>query len=350
MNSYLNTLTLFDVNKSEIIVKNLINNQNKQHDSCFKSILSINDLMIKKKCIQMTNLFFMINENKFIHLKCNDLIIEHLKVFQDKEKEIVWNGLMNYIQITKKAICVNNSLLLQTTVNEMYNSFNVVGKFSSFLKCNFCNRAVKSGHEENHLLFCKEKECNFVHIDNVKCNSKKHKNKFHLNFLSINDILNIVDINQNIIYIIKQNLFKKNNNCIVIKSDSIEQTLFSIKESFHYDYRIISKKCVCIHKFKCCNCFLQIINNCETNLYLKRKRKNIYYGMKDLKSNKFKLISIILIDYSLSELESVKSFNINKNIRKCNNFKVVFLTKDDNNLNFVNLNILEKQNISYHYV
>ena len=298
----------------------------------------------------MTNLFFMINENKFIHLKCNDLIIEHLKLCQNEEKKKVWDGLMDYIRITEKTIYLSNSLVLETTVNEMYKSFNVVGKLSSFLKCNFCNRVIKAGHEENHLLFCKEKECNFIHIDNVKCTSKKHKNKFHLNFFSIKDILNTIDINQNVISIIKQNLIEKNNNCIVIKAESISNTLYSIKEAFYYDYRIISKKCICLQKFKFCNCFLQIINNCETNLYLKRKRKNIYYGMKDLKLNKVKLISIILIDYDLSQLNNFKKFNIKKNIRKSNDFKVIFLTKNDINLNFVNLNILEKQNITYHSV
>lgn len=46
MNTYLNTLTLMDVNKSEKMVKHLLNNQNKQHDCCFKNILCINDLIL----------------------------------------------------------------------------------------------------------------------------------------------------------------------------------------------------------------------------------------------------------------------------------------------------------------
>ena len=99
---------------------------------------------------------------------------------------------------------------------------------------------VKTGFEKNNLRFFKERKCNFIQIDNIKCISKSHKSKFHSNFYSYNQILNVKTLNENLILKLKINLFKNKNNFIVIKCDSVHETLSSIKNEFHFDYRIIA--------------------------------------------------------------------------------------------------------------
>ena len=292
----------------------------------------------------------MVKENQFIHVKCNQLIIDDIKVLQNKQKQIVWDALLNYLKIIENSTLLSNSSIMQLTVNEMYRLFKVVGKYSSFLKCDKCNKVVKSGFEHQHLLFCKQRKCEFVQIDNVFCNSKKHKSKFHLNFYSQSQILNYKRINQTAISEIKLNLITKKNSFIALKCESIQDTLSSIKEEFYHEFRIIAKKCICALKFKFCNCFLKIINNCDSNMYFNRTKKNIYYGMKDLKSNKVKLIGIVIIDYIQGDLESKINFQLIKHIRKHPNFKMIFLSRDDINFNFIKNSMLDIEKLTYHIV
>ena len=85
-------------------------------------------------------------------------------------------------------------------------------------------------------------------------------------------------------------------------------------------------------------------------MYFKRQTKNLYYAMKDLKIKGIKLISIIVVDYSLSELTNVIKFEFLQNVRRSNNFKVIFLSKDVSNFEFIKTTLLNKQNITYHNV
>ena len=116
---------------------------NNVHESCFKNILVVTDLLLKKKCMEKTNMFFMIKEDQCIHVPCNQVIIDDIKVLQNEQKQKVWNGLMNYLKVIEESTCLSNSMLMQLTVNEMYSLFNVVGKCSSFLKCELCNKVIK---------------------------------------------------------------------------------------------------------------------------------------------------------------------------------------------------------------
>ena len=168
-----------DKDLSQDILNSILFDNDHDHLKCFKSILFVEDLMLKKKCINKKNLFFMINENKFIHINCNTLLMEDINLFQKDQNMKIWNALMSYIKVIDQSICVSSSMVVESTLKELFNLFKLVGKFSPFLKCNLCNRVVKRGYEENHSKFCKERECNFRRIDNVKCNSKSHKNKFH---------------------------------------------------------------------------------------------------------------------------------------------------------------------------
>ena len=74
----------------------------------------------------------MINENQFIHVKCNEMLIDDIKLFQNQQKQKVWNELMNYIKVIDQSSCLSNSMLMELTVNEIYSFFKVVGKFSPF--------------------------------------------------------------------------------------------------------------------------------------------------------------------------------------------------------------------------
>ena len=228
--------------------------------------------------------------------------------------------------------------------------FKVVGKCSPFLKCDLCNKVIKSGFENHHLTFCKERKCDFIHIDNVSCNSKSHKRKFHSNFYSYNQMVNVKPINQSVILQLKINLINSKNNFIVFKCDSFQQTLASIENEFHVEYRIIAKTCICVLKFKFCNCFLKIINNCDPDIYFNRPKKNIYYAMKDIKAKKVKIIGIIIMDYIDCDLKSQMNFELIKHVRKHPDFKIIFLSKDDINFDFIKSSLLNIQKITYHTV
>ena len=346
----LDQFTLLDKQVSHNIIHELCENSNNVHESCFKNILVVTDLLLKKNCMEKTNMFFMIKEDQFIHVKCNQLIIDDITVLQNEQKQNVWNGLMNYLKVIEESTCLSNSMLMQLTVNEMYSLFKVVGKCSSFLKCDLCNKVIKSGFENHHLAFCKERKCDFIQMDNVLCNSKSHKSKFHLNFYSNNQIKSVKPIYHTAISEIKMNLIKNKDNFIAFKCDSIKHTLSSILSEFHLEFRIIAKKCICALTFKFCNCFLKIINNCDPHMYFNRKKKNIYYGMKDLKSNKVKLIATIILDYNDSDLKSKINFELIKHIRKHPDFKIIFLSKDDLNFNFIKSSMLNIEKITYHSV
>ena len=112
-----------DKDVSENIINTLFHNESSGHASCFKTILFVNDLLLKKKCIDKTNILFMINENQFIHKKCNQLLIDDIQLFQNQQKQKVWNELMNYIKVIEHSSCLSNSMVMELTVNEIYSFF-----------------------------------------------------------------------------------------------------------------------------------------------------------------------------------------------------------------------------------
>ena len=257
---------------SEEILKSIIFDKDHDHLKCFKSILFVEHLMLKKKCMDKKKLFFMINENQYIHINCNTLLMEDINSFQKDQHMKILKSLMSFIKVIDQSTCVSSSMVVEFTLKELFNLIKLVGKFSPFLKCNLCNRVIKRGYKENHLKFCKERECNFRHIDNVKCNSKSHTNKFHSNFLSYQCINSNIN-NQNVIITLDTNLLSNKNNFMVLKSNQLNETISIIQNEFNSQYRIVAKKCLCLLRFKCCNCFLQILNNCDPYMYFKRLKK-----------------------------------------------------------------------------
>ena len=98
--------------------------------------------------------------------------------------------------------------------------------------------------------------------------TKKNSIQFFSSYQCINSNL----INQNLIITINQNLLSNKNNFIVLKSNLFNETISIIQHEFNSEYRILAKKCLCLLRFKCCNCFLQILNNCDPYMYFKRQK------------------------------------------------------------------------------
>ena len=72
--------------------------------------------------------------------------------------------------------------------------------------------------------------------------------------------------------------------------------------------------------------------------------------MKDLKLKKVKLIGIVILDYIDFELESKINFQLIKHIRKHPDFKIIFLSRNDINFNFIKSSMLDIEKITYHIV
>ena len=70
--------------------------------------------------------------------------------------------------------------------------------------------------------------------------------------------------------------------------------------------------------------------------------------MKDIKAKKVKIIGIIIMDYIDCELKSQMNFELIKHIRKHPDFKIIFLSKDDLNFDFIKSSLLNIQKITYH--
>lgn len=72
--------------------------------------------------------------------------------------------------------------------------------------------------------------------------------------------------------------------------------------------------------------------------------------MKDLKLKKVKLIGIVILDYIDFELQSKNNFQLIKHIRKHPDFKIIFLSRNDINFNFIKSSMLDIEKITYHIV
>jgi hypothetical protein len=85
-------------------------------------------------------------------------------------------------------------------------------------------------------------------------------------------------------------------------------------------------------------------------MYLNRQKKHIYYGMKDLKSKKVKIIGTIIMDYIDCDLKWKINFELIKHIRNHPDFKIMFMSKDDLNFTFIKSSLIDIQKITYHSV
>ena len=59
----------------------------KKHISNFLQNFLTNDILIQKKCLKNKDIFFALNQNKFIHIKCNRLFVNKLESLKSKQKK-----------------------------------------------------------------------------------------------------------------------------------------------------------------------------------------------------------------------------------------------------------------------
>ena len=73
-----------------------------KHKNCFTKFFLTNDIFIQKKCLKRRNLFFPINQNKFIHIECNRLIVNKLENIRSKQKQLFQNEIKGFVEKCKK--------------------------------------------------------------------------------------------------------------------------------------------------------------------------------------------------------------------------------------------------------
>ena len=295
-------------------------------------------------------MFFAINNNEFIHKKSNPIIIEKLNQLRIEEIEIFWQSLTNFIKIIKQLKVLSECFILNNFKREFYNAFNCNGKISNFVICEECHKIVKTGHESRHIKLCKNRICGFRQIDGHACNSFVHTKKLHLDFFPFDYIIKDYAIETNVLKELQNNLIESEINSIIIHSNEIQNTISCITDNFKNQFRILVKKCNCLNVSKYCNCFLHIINNADSNMYFKRKRKNVYYGIKDLICKRKKILGIINVNYKAKDIKYSKQFDFFQNIRKSKQFKLIFMVDNEINSKLITQNVFKKQNISYRHL
>ena len=80
-----NYKTLCEIDSIKEIKEILENKQ--RHRKCFTKIFMTNNISIQKNCLKNKQLFFALNQNKFIHIKCNRLIVHKLENLKSKQKK-----------------------------------------------------------------------------------------------------------------------------------------------------------------------------------------------------------------------------------------------------------------------
>ena len=325
-----------------------------------RKILLCQDVDFLRKMKNLNKTYFEFNNNSFIHRNSNKITVHNLELMKVKEIKEFWTNLNSFMKFLKRLKFLPIDLIYNNFKKEFSKLFDINVRTFSFIKCVECKKLIKKGCEFTHLQKCNQAICKFCHIDGVYCNYKIHSKNLHANFISANSNVSFPKLvyNKNMstnscpqeknemnnIDLILNDLKNKN---IIIKSQYVQAVTKKIIDNYSNKFRIIAKHCKCLKSFKrFCNCFLSILNNCDTISYLSRPKKNLHYAMKDFESKGFNLICIILINYSENELKSKENINFFANIRQCKNIKFVFLVHDDFNYHLIQQSIFKKFNIA----
>ena len=86
-----NYKTVSEIDSIKEIKEILENNQ--PHRKCFTKIFMTNNISIQKNCLKKKQIFFPLNQNKFIHIKCNRLIVDKLENLKSKQTKIFQNEI-----------------------------------------------------------------------------------------------------------------------------------------------------------------------------------------------------------------------------------------------------------------
>ena len=130
--------------------------ENKQtHTKCFTKFFLTNNISIQKMCLKNKQLFFALNQNKFIHMKCNRLIINKLENLKSKQKEIFQNELRVFIEKCKKMSLLMDCEKINSIINIFFQINGCKNNFKDSLICNICNKLINVKYVEKHVGLCK---------------------------------------------------------------------------------------------------------------------------------------------------------------------------------------------------
>ena len=300
-----------------------------KHKNCFTKIFLTNDILIQKKCLKRKNLFFPINQNKFIHIECNRLIVNKLENIRSKQKQLFQNEIKGFVEKCKKINLLMDCEKINSIINTFFQINGCNNRFKDSLICNICQKMIDIKYVEKHVIHCKSNSCNFVHVDGRKCETVGHKSSLHLNFLQKNELIEVSMEKKN-------NKFKKvfntenlmrTSQIIVFKTRNIFVYLKHIVKNFSQKFDIVSKQCVCYKKIKNCQCLRYCLNNFDVDLFKKRKNKSLHYTRIDFdsksKSTKYKIALIYVDKFNFDKKFS--NFSFAESFRKTKYVKLIFL-------------------------
>lgn len=309
--------------------------ENKQtHTKCFTKIFLTNNISIQKMCLKNKHLFFALNQNKFIHMKCNRLIINKLENLKSKQKEIFQNELRVFIEKCKKMSLLMDCEKINSIINIFFQINGCKNNFKDSLICNICNKLINVKYVEKHVGLCKSNLCNFVHVDGRKCETVGHKESLHSNFVTKTELFEIKiekETNKFEKVFNYDNLIRT-DEIIIFKTRNIFLYLKQIVDKFSHEFDIVSKQCLCYKNIRYCQCFRYCLNNLDSNSFKKRKDKSLHNAIIDFdskpKSTKYKL-ALIYVD-KVHFVKKFSNFSFTESFRKTKFVKIIFIHNLDN--------------------
>ena len=285
--------------------------------------------------MERKDIFFPLNQNKFLHVCCNTLVIEKLKKIREEQIDSFSQSISTFLKHWRKMNLIIECEKLNTTFNILYKFCECSNEIRNAIICSECKKMINMNYIEKHFSICSFSECLFIHVDGKQCQNIKHNKKIHKNFISKNDLL-ITDKNVNFKKfnkIFSANNLKKTNEIIVFKTTNSLSYLSIFVKTFVNNYNIISKNCKCFTRLHTCQCFLYCLNNCNIDLFLKRKDKTLHKAIDDSNKNPLlftKTISIINVDKNAGPTKFA-DFSFLSTFRKNNFVKLIFFHNLDNN-------------------
>lgn len=307
--------------------------KNMEHSKCVNNILTINDMYFQKFCLERKNQFFPLNQNKFLHISCNKLVIEKLKKIRKEQIDLFSQSINTFLQHWKKMNLLIECEKLNTTFNILYKLCECKNEIRNGIICAECKKLINMNYIEKHFSTCKVSKCLFIHADGQQCENIKHNKKIHTNFISKNDLIikNPIVNCKKFDMIFNVNNMKKTNEIIVFKTKNSLSYINILVKTFYKGYNIISKNCKCFISLHTCQCFLYCLNNCNIDLFLKRKDKTLHRAIDDSNKNPLlfkKTISIINVNKNIGPTKFV-DFSFLSTFRKNNFVKLIFLHNSD---------------------
>ena len=322
-----NYKTVSEIDSIKEIKEILENNQ--PHRKCFTKIFMTNNISIQKNCLKKKQIFFPLNQNKFIHIKCNRLIVDKLENLKSKQTKIFQNEINVFIAKCKKINLLMDCEKINSIINIFFQINGCKNNFKDSLICNICNKMINVKYVEKHAGLCKSNLCNFVHVDGRKCETVGHKEYLHLNFINKTELFEIKlekEMNKFEKVFNYDNLIRT-DEIMIFKTRNIFVYLKQIVDKYSHEFDIVSKQCLCYKNMKYCQCFRYCLNNLDSNSFKKRRDKSLHNAIIDFdskpKSTKYKL-ALIYVD-KVHFVKKFSNFSFTESFRKTKFVKIIFL-------------------------